>query len=237
MLEVIQNSGLIAGETKKLVWSDAITGSDPAYEVQGVKLVLGAAGVNGGPVSASNPLPVSANITTLYNANDPTRTEGSTGPLRSDVAGALLVNDVNNRPGEDVNNQVRAVFEKPVAAPQYAPLHYQTPNTAVTTGVIKNAAGGIQSAFANNKTAAEVWFQLHKKATAPAAGDVADYWWPIPAGTDTNPGTLNLDKNKLAGILYSATGWTFSISTGATNKSTYTAPTDASKFYQDIAYI
>ena len=64
------------------------------------------------------------------------------------------------------------------------------PVTQVTKAVVKASAGNVFKFRATNETAADRWFQLHNKATAPAGTDVPVLSWKIPQGTAAVPGWL-----------------------------------------------
>jgi hypothetical protein len=187
-------------------------------------------------VSPGNPLPVAASLALKYTAADPTYSDGNAAiPMRADQHGALLVNNVTAGAGDDYNNQVVATLDKPIASPSYAPLRYQSPGTPVLLKNIKSAAGAVQAINIYNFGAAIAYLQIHNLNTDPSGTSSIAAAWPIPAGSATNPGVLNLTKAQLGGLLYCTLGVGFAISTTPTGFSQ--SGLTAANFYEDIAYV
>ncbi|MGE0126680.1 MAG: hypothetical protein AB7U82_01150 [Blastocatellales bacterium] len=115
--------------------------------------------------------------------------------------------------GEDFTNQVLGVAHKPLAASTYA-LDTDNQMTQVTKRNSKAAAGNVFGFYVTNDNAAVRYFQIHNKASAPAATEVPVLSFKIPAGTANNPGELKIGRDILgeAGH-YLSTGVSWAIST------------------------
>lgn len=112
-----------------------------------------------------------------------------------------------------------------------APSIY-TELTQVTKAVVKSSAGNVFSAFISNANAAIRFFQLHNKATAPAAADVPIYSFPVPAGTANAPGTLILDQP-----FFTVRGSNFATGIGWAISTTYATFTDSATASEHVAVI
>jgi hypothetical protein len=113
--------------------------------------------------------------------------------LVSTVNGFLKVSLGDLIGGEDLTNNVMGTIAKPLAASTYSPSVY-TELTQVTKANIKASTGNVLSFDITNDNAAVRYFQLHNKATAPAATEVPLYSFKVPAGTATAPGRLTLGR-------------------------------------------
>lgn len=168
-----------------------------------------------------------------YNATAPTLTDGDSTSLQTDENGNLKVTKATADAGEDLTNNVQGVLTKPVASGTYATTGYQE-NGSVTKANIKASAGNVYSIRVTNTNAAVRYFQLHNKATAPAAGETAQASYLIPAGTATNPGVLELLSTFFAPSAYFATGIGWAISTTDT---TFTDSATASEHKKTVRYV
>lgn len=86
----------------------------------------------------------------------------------------------------------------------------------VTKGTVKASAGIIGYIRVTNANAAIRYFQLHNKASAPAATETPVESFLIPAGTATAPGILQLGVNELSDRynLKTGIGWAMSTTGG-----------------------
>lgn len=167
----------------------------------------------------------------LYNATPTTRTEGQGGPLQATTLGGLNVNQETLIFGEDSTNSLMATMVKPIAKPLYAPSLYSE-ITQVTKANIKASLGNVLSIYITNDNAAVRYFQLHNKATAPAATDVPIYSFKVPAGTANNPGTLVLDNT-----FFTQAGAHFATGIGWAISTTYGTFTDSATASEHIAFV
>ncbi len=160
--------------------------------------------------------------------------EGETRKPACDVTNNAKTVDMGLAGGEDLTNGVQAYVRKPLAVPDYAPSVYNA-LTLVTKAVVKASAGNVFSVHITNDNAAVRYFQLHNKATAPAAGEAPLEVFKIPAGTANNPGVLSLDESHFArGGSHFTTGIGFAIST---TLATFTDSATASEHIVNIKYI
>lgn len=189
-------------------------------------------------VSNTNPLPVLGSISTTYTAADPTRTEGQVGPLRSDVAGALLVNPVTAGAGDDFNHEVVGIIRKPGNGPAYAPLYYRTKATPLKADVVKISGGAFQSVVIHNfDTTKGAWFQFHNINAVPTT--TASQTGPslyIPAATSsTNPGKLTIPAEIIGGVVDTSLGVAWAICT--TENGFTLTDIAATDLHEYIAYV
>jgi hypothetical protein len=138
----------------------------------------------------------------VYNSTPPTVTNTNRTDLQTDVTGSLKVTQEITTYAQDLGTD--------------------------TDLSIKASAGRFKSVHVTNANAAVRYFQIHNKATAPVNPDAPLLSIPIPAGTATVPGVLDLgtDFFRDYGLVLS-TGIATGISTTAT---TYTAATAADHF-------
>lgn len=161
--------------------------------------------------AAGTPTPLS--VGGKYNASAPTYDDGDQVTGQYDVNGNKKQTLATAIAGEDLTNNVLGVQNKPVASASYSPSLY-APLTQVTKNVIKSSAGNVLSIYITNDNAAVRYFQLHNKATAPAAGEAPVRSLKVPAGTANNPGVLVLGREFFGdGGEYFATGIGWAIST------------------------
>ena len=104
--------------------------------------------------------------------------------------------------------------------------------TQVTKALVKGSAGNVFSILISNANATIRYFQLHNKATAPAATDVPIYSIPIPAGTANAPGIVILDD-----AFFTRGGYYFSTGIGWAISTTYATFTDSATASEHIALI
>lgn len=113
-----------------------------------------------------------------------------------------------------------SVLEQVVAAPTLANNNFAAPVPAFNA---KAAAGKLLALHATNANAALRYLQVHNLATAPAAGAVPLYSFPIAAGSATVPGSVEKSESffGLGGVSL-GTGISIAVST---TLATYTAAT------------
>lgn len=104
---------------------------------------------------------------------------------------------------------------------------------AATKANIKAAAGQVSSIRVTNANAALRYFQLHDKATAPAAADTALRSWITPAGTATVPTVLILNRENFDDCVRFGTGIGFAVSTTDT---TFTDSATAAEHVVEVNY-
>ena len=133
--------------------------------------------------------------------------------LFTDIAGNLRTTLSTYIAGEDLSNNILAIQPKASANGVNSPTLYTYWAGAVTKNFIKAAPGVVVSAWGTNINAAVRYFQLHNKATAPAAADVPLYSFPVPAGSATAPSTIVLDSawfTQNGGKFTTGIGWAWS---------------------------
>lgn len=166
-----------------------------------------------------------------YNSSAPTLTDGQAIVFQLDVNGNLKATLATLLAGEDLMNGLMGTLAKPIAASTYSPSVY-TELTQVTKANIKASSGNVLSFDITNDNAAVRYFQLHNKATAPAAADVPIYSFKIPAGTATAPGRLTLGTN-----FFTEAGKNFGTGIGWAISTTYGTFTDSATASEHIANI
>lgn len=132
-----------------------------------------------------------------------------------------------------VSNSAGGNILSQVANQASAPTYYKNAGAA-TKANIKATAGGVVSILVTNTYAAVRYLQLHNKATAPAAADIAQVSIPIPAGTTTQPAYVELSSPWFGAQEYFTTGIGFAISTTDT---TFTDLATASDHTVHIRYV
>jgi hypothetical protein len=166
-----------------------------------------------------------------YNSSAPTYSSGDAAALQSDVNGNLKVTLATLSGGEDLTNNVLGTMIKPQAISTYSPSLY-TELTQVTKANVKASAGNVFSIYITNTNAAVRYFQLHNKATAPAATEVPIYSFPVPAGTATVPAVLVLDDS-----FFLKAGHNFATGIGWAISTTYATFTDSATNTEHVAVI
>lgn len=175
----------------------------------------------GGSV-AGNILTLTYDTSAMNNADklqiiyDTSSSDPSYDTLQTSLATALA--------GEDLSNNVLGVIRKPVISSAY------TLNANVSFGTsaavsVKAVPGMLFGVYATNQNAALRYFQVFNKSAAPATNDTPVWSFPIPAGTSTNPGVLQLPNNFFGDNgYYGSNGIAWGIST---TRATFTAATAA----------
>lgn len=153
----------------------------------------------------------------VANAAAPTYTETYQVAESMDLSGNTRVTQGTLAFGEDPTNNVIATANKPVASATYSPSYFTAQLNDVDISV-KATAGNFLSFTVSNKNAADRYFQIHDKATAPASGETAKLSFLVPAGGIRTEGK---DFFGEGGINF-ATGIAVGISTVA---ATFTAST------------
>lgn len=185
--------------------------------------VQGAAADNA--AAAGNPVRTGAK----YNSSTQTYADGDVADTQADVNGNTKVVEQYAPVAEDNTNGVIGYHRKPVTSATYALSNAKDAGT-VTKANVKATPGMVYRFFVTNTNAAARYFQLHNKATAPAAAETAQRYFVIPAGTAAQPAILELmfdyGVNFTTGI-----GWAIS-----TTASTFTDSATASDHMVDIGY-
>lgn len=149
-------------------------------------------------------------------ANKPVRAVAN--PDGTAVFGTLIA-------GEDLTNNVLGTQRKPVASSIYSGIAFNAVETASVAISVKATAGNLLSVIVTNYNAALRYLQIHNKASAPANPNVPVISIPIPAGTATAPGKLELSTAFFGdGGYFLSTGVAVGVSTTG---GTYTAATAA----------
>ena len=107
-------------------------------------------------------------------------------PYETDANGNVHVNLGTLLSGEDQTNGLIGVEYKPVSSATYSPTISDYNAAAVTKLSVKASAGNVFHVRAVNRNAAARWFQLHNKASAPAATEVPliEFWMPANSVLD-----------------------------------------------------
>lgn len=134
--------------------------------------------------------------------------DGDYAPAETDANGALHANLATLISGEDQTSNLLGTLMKPVASATYAPTLYHYLGAAVTKANIKSAEGNVYAIRFVNNNAAGRWFQLHNKASAPAAGETPQIAFWVPTGT-----VLTVDSTWFAPSSRFATGIGWAVST------------------------
>lgn len=169
----------------------------------------------------------------VYEATPTTVTDNDFGVVGIDTNRNLKVREQYSPVAENNTSGVIGVILKPVNDSTYSPSNYKDAGT-VTKANVKASAGNVYSLRITNENAAARYFQLHNKATAPAAAETALRYWKIPGGTATVPGVLELDNTYFSPSQYHTTGIGWAISTVST---TFTDSATASEHNVDINYV
>lgn len=166
-----------------------------------------------------------------YNSSEDSLTSGVIAAIGLDVARNIKTHEQYAPLAEDNANQVIATQVRPVFGSTYSPSVY-APMTQVTKSLLKSTGGNVFSAYVTNDNAAVRYFQIHNKATAPAATDVPYLSLKIPAGTANNPGVLILDD-----AFFSKGGRYCNVGAGWAISSTFGTFTDAATASEHIVVI
>lgn len=137
-------------------------------------------------------------LSSIYNSTPPVAVDGQPIDSQADINGNTLMSLATLGAGENLTDKVLGITRKPTAGLIYSASLY-APMTQVTKANIKSSAGNVHSAYISNDSATVRYFQIHNKATAPAAADVPLMSIKIPAGSANNPGTLFLDETFFLG--------------------------------------
>lgn len=167
----------------------------------------------------------------LYQSVADTIADGHSASLAIDTNRNLKVSLGTLLGGEDLTNNVMGVTQKPIAASTYSPLLYSE-ITQVTKANIKSSPGNVLSFYISNVNAAVRYFQLHNKASAPAATEVPIYSFPIPAGTSTVPSVLELGSE-----FWTMAGKYFSTGIGWAISTTYATFTDSATNTEHVTFV
>lgn len=224
----------------------------PLNQTRGNFLVNASLQVAGTDVSTSVPVPVGGTVAHgaadsgnpikiggKYNSSAPSLSNGQRSDIQVDSAGNLKNSLATLLAGEDIlgnggqSGQVLGVIQKPVVTSGYSGSRF-TNIAVVTKANLKNAAGLFLSVYVTNVNAAVRYFQVHNKATAPAATDVPVLSFPIPAGTATVPGVLYLPNDfflENGDYLATGVGWAISTTLGTFTDSATAAEHTINGYY------
>lgn len=172
------------------------------------------------------------NHAAVYNASGISLSDGDEVGLFVNGSGFMLASLGDGLAGENVNQEVLGTIFKPVSNTVYAPDVYKDAGS-VTKANVKTTPGSVFSIRVTNANAALRYFQLHNKASAPAAAETALDYFLLPAGTATNPYVLELEYTFFSSSEYFSLGIGWAISTTAT---TFTDSATASEHNVRIAY-
>lgn len=114
-----------------------------------------------------------------------------------------------------LTHDLRTSYPVPEASAVIAPSVFQDFGS-VTKDTVKGSAGNVFSIMASNANAALRYFQLHNKASDPAATEVPIISIPVPAGTAAAPTVLILGVDFFAPSQRHSTGigWAWSTTDG-----------------------
>lgn len=85
----------------------------------------------------------------------------------------------------------------------------------VTKKVVKSSPGLVQGLRVTSISSSLRWFQIHNKATAPTGGDTPLDFYPLPAGSSSQPTVLEMYESHLGGSIDCGNGVSWAISTTA----------------------
>ncbi len=211
-------AGMANGDKLQIIYDCAA--GDPIYDSGGAQGTVQGNTGSGSPDSG-NPVKIGG----VYHATQPTFADGQRVDAQFDSRGNLLTSLATGIAGEDVTNNVLGITQKPVLSSAY------TVSAAVAFGTVaaanlKAIPGIFFGVYATNQNAALRYFQIFNSSGTPAANAVPIWSFPIPAGSGTNPGVLQL-PNLFFGMngFYLNTGVAWGVST---TRATFTAatPTD-----------
>lgn len=166
-----------------------------------------------------------------YRASPTTYADGDAAVDQMDATGNKKVTSATLLAGEDLTNNVMAMIPKALPVSTYSPTLYSA-LTQVTKAVIKATPGNVLSIYITNDNAAVRFFQLHNKATAPAAAEVPIYSFKVPAGTANNPGVLILDAS-----FFTQAGANFATGIGWAISTTFATFTDSATNTEHVTFI
>lgn len=161
----------------------------------------------------------------IYTSTTPTLATGQRVDLQMDSSGNSKTREQYSPVAENNVSGVIGMIFKPVNDSTYAPLTYKNAGS-VTKANVKSSVGNIYSIRITNANSAIRYFQLHNKATAPAAADTAQQYFLIPGGTATQPAVVELGIEWFAPSEYFTTGIGWAISTTATTFTDSATSTD-----------
>lgn len=124
----------------------------------------------------------------------------------------------------DASNNMMGTMRKPVNSATYEPTEYKNEGAATAANILAAAAAVMEFEFWN-KSDADVFFQIHNKASTPSGGDTALVSIPVPA---RHPLRSNHNFYKRC-----TTGLSFAISS---TDVTYTSGLTAADFKTVIRY-
>jgi hypothetical protein len=188
---------------------------------------IGGNAADNAAMGTQKPVPLGAK----YWASAPTYDDLDVGHLRINANGLLLMEKGSLDFGEDATNDTQGITPKVPIASKYSPSLYSE-LTQVTKANIKASAGMVTGFYITNDNAAVRYFQLHNKATAPAAADVPIYSFKVPAGTANNPGVLEIGTE-----FFTQAGKYFSTGIGWAISTTYATFTDSATNTEHIALV
>ena len=219
ILTLTYNTGSMNNADKLQIIYDCAAG-DPIYDsgtAQG--------SVQGNTAAGSPDSGFPVKIGGVYHTAQQTFGDGQRVDAQFDARGNLLMSLATGIAGEDATNNVMGVTQKPVMSGVYSVSAAAAWSTAASAG-LKAIPGIFFGAYVTNQNAALRYFQIFNSSASPATNAVPVWSFPIPAGSATNPGVLQL-PNLFFGMngYYLNTGVAWGISTA---RATFTAatPTD-----------
>ncbi len=84
----------------------------------------------------------------------------------------------------------------------------------LTKKLVADERSTVLDLLVSNANASLRFFQLFDKATAPIAGDVPLYSYPVPGGTAAQPAIVILDSSFLTTYFAHGLGWAWSTTVG-----------------------
>lgn len=167
----------------------------------------------------------------IYNATPITLPNGAGAALALDSAGRAIVVLGTAIAGEDTTSNTLGVTQKLLASATYTPTLHTNFGAATKANVAASTAN-VLSVYVINRNAAVRYFQLHNKATAPAATEVPIYSFAVPAGTTNNPGVVSLGSD-----FFTSNGRNFSTGLGWAISTTEGTFTDSATANEHSVYI
>lgn len=218
ILTLTYNTASMASGDKLQIMYDCAAG-DPIYDSGGAQGTVQGNTGSGSPDSG-NPVKIGG----VYHAVQPTFNDGQRVDAQFDIHGNLLTSLATGIAGEDATNNVMGITQKPVLSSAYT-VSVATAFGTSAAANLKAIPGLFFGVYVTNQNAALRYFQIFNSSGVPAANAVPLWSFPIPAGSGTNPGVLQL-PNLFFGMngYYLNTGVAWGIST---TRATFTAATAA----------
>jgi len=167
-----------------------------------------------------------------YNANQPTLADTNAVVLQVDSRGNLRTVNMAAPQAQDDLNQVIATMTRPLVGTTYTHTLYTYFGQLVTKALILTGNRQAFSFTATNRNSGIRYFQLHNKATAPAASDVPLLVFMLPGGSTTTV-TIGNQFFTDAGVNFPlGLGWAVSTTVG-----TFTDSATANEHEVQVQYL